>query len=219
MRELVDERQWRVYPGTGARALGRGGVAAVARAPGASQVTVAAGAAQAADPGALAALARGRSRRPGAGRAEAEDAQPGLRQALGGVLGRPPAGTRSWRSPGARCRCGTCAGSWPRGGSGAGRDAIARMLRREGCSLQAMAKVLQGRQHPDRDGQFRHVNAMIRAFRAAGYPVVSADAENKGAARPVSPRRPRVAAGRGPGPGPRPRLPRPGAGQDHPLRG
>lgn len=53
---------------------------------GASQVTVAAGAAQAADPGALAALARGRPRRPGAGRAKAEDAQPGLRQALGGVL-------------------------------------------------------------------------------------------------------------------------------------
>jgi hypothetical protein len=43
--------------------------------------------------------------------------------------------------------------------------------------------------------------------------------QEEGAARPVSPRRPRVAAGRGPGQGPRPRLPRPGAGQDHPLRG
>ena len=60
-----------------------------------------------------------------------------------------------------------------------GKDAIARMLRQEGYSLQAMAKVLEGRQHPDRDGQFRHVNAMIRAFAAAGYPVVSADAKKK----------------------------------------
>ena len=86
MRPFLDERGWRVYLGTEARALGYGGVAAVARASGASQVTVAAGAAEAADPGALAALARGRSRRPGAGRPQAEDAQRGLRQALDGVL-------------------------------------------------------------------------------------------------------------------------------------
>jgi hypothetical protein len=32
MRELLDERQWRVYLGTEARALGHGGIAAVARA-------------------------------------------------------------------------------------------------------------------------------------------------------------------------------------------
>src|SRR5438874_6404660 len=86
MRELLDERQWRVYLGTEARALGHGGIAAVARASGTSQATVAAGAAQAADEDALKVLARGRSRRPGAGRPKAEDAQPGLRQALGGLL-------------------------------------------------------------------------------------------------------------------------------------
>src|SRR5882724_7524195 len=86
MRELLDERQWRVYLGTEARALGHGGIAAVARASGASPVAVAAGAAEAGDEGELAVLARGRSRRPGAGRPKAEDAQPGLRQALGALL-------------------------------------------------------------------------------------------------------------------------------------
>lgn len=174
MRELLDERQWRVYLGTEARALGRGGVAAVARASGASQVTVAAGAAQAADPGALAALARGRSRRPGAGRPKAEDAQPGLRQALGGVLEEAtrgdPVSEVTWCSLSLRDLCRQLAAR----GFRCGKDAIARMLRQEGYSLQAMAKVLEGRQHPDRDGQFRHVNAMIRAFRAAGYPVAVA---------------------------------------------
>src|SRR5882724_2241152 len=179
MRELLDERQWRVYLGTEARALGRGGVAAVARASGASQVTVAAGAAQAADPGALAALARGRSRRPGAGRPKAEDAQPGLRQALGGVLEEAtrgdPVSEVTWCSLSLRDLRRQLAAR----GFRCGKDAIARMLRQEGYSLQAMAKVLEGRQHPDRDGQFRHVNAMIRAFRAAGYPVVSADAKKK----------------------------------------
>ena len=64
-------------------------------------------------------------------------------------------------------------------GSRCRKDAIARMLREDGYSLQAMAKVLEGRQHPDRDGQFRHINAMIAAFRAAGHPVVSVDAKKK----------------------------------------
>src|SRR3984885_11953682 len=80
MKGLLDERQWRVYLGTEANALGYGGVAAVARASGTSQVTVAAGLAEARDPGARALLERGRSRRPGAGRPKAEDRQPGLKE-------------------------------------------------------------------------------------------------------------------------------------------
>jgi hypothetical protein len=186
MRELLDERRWRVYLGTEAQALGRGGIAAVARASGASQVTVAAGAAEAADPGALTALAWGRSRRPGAGRPKAEDAQPGLRQALGGLLEEATRGDpvseitwcslslrdleRQMAARGFRCK----------------KDAIARMLRGQGYSLQAMAKVLEGRQHPDRDAQFRHINAMIRAFAAAGHPVVSVDAKKKEQLGPYS---------------------------------
>jgi hypothetical protein len=42
-----------------------------------------------------------------------------------------------------------------------------------------MAKVLEGRQHPGRDRQFRHISAMIRAFRKAGHPVVSVDTKKK----------------------------------------
>jgi hypothetical protein len=64
-------------------------------------------------------------------------------------------------------------------GFGCGKDAIARIMRGEGYSLQAMAKVLEGRQHPGRDAQFRHINAMIGALRAAGHPVVSVDAKKK----------------------------------------
>jgi len=179
MRRVLDERQWRVYLGTEARALGHGGIAVVARVSGASPATVAAGASQAGDEDELAALAPGRSRRPGAGRPKAEDAQPGLRQALGGLLEEATRGDpmseitwcslslrdleRRMAARGFRCR----------------KDAIARMLRGEGYSLQAMAKVLEGGQHPGRDVQFRHINAMIRAFRAAGYPVVSVDTKKK----------------------------------------
>jgi hypothetical protein len=59
------------------------------------------------------------------------------------------------------------------------KDALARMLREDGYSLQGMSRVLEGKQHPDRDAQFRHVNGMIAEFRAAGDPVVSVDAKKK----------------------------------------
>jgi hypothetical protein len=66
MRPLLDERQWRVYLGTEANALGYGGIAAVARASGASETTVKKGMEEAAGPEAAEAPEPGRSRRPGA---------------------------------------------------------------------------------------------------------------------------------------------------------
>ncbi len=179
MRRVLGERQWRVYLGTEARALGHGGIAAVARASGASEATVAAGAAEAGDGDALAALAPGRARRAGAGRKKAEDAQPGLRQALGVLLEEAtrgdPVSEITWCSLSLRDLHRQMAVR----GFRCGKDAIARIMRGDGYSLQAMAKVLEGRQHPDRDGQFRHINAMIAAFRKAGHPVVSVDAKKK----------------------------------------
>jgi Rhodopirellula transposase DDE domain len=53
------------------------------------------------------------------------------------------------------------------------------MLRAEGYSLQGMAKVLEGKQHPGRDDQFRRINAVIAAFAAAGEPAVSVDGKKK----------------------------------------
>ena len=60
-----------------------------------------------------------------------------------------------------------------------GKDAIARMMREDGYSLQGMSRVLEGKQHPDRDAQFRQINGQIAAFGAAGDPVVSVDAKKK----------------------------------------
>jgi hypothetical protein len=64
-------------------------------------------------------------------------------------------------------------------GFGCKKDAVARMLREDGYSLQGMSRVLEGRQHPDRDAQFRHINAQIAEFRDAGDPVVSVDTKKK----------------------------------------
>jgi hypothetical protein len=179
MRQILDERGWRVYLGTEARALGYGGIAAVARTAGASQTTVAAGLREAGDREAVDALERGRSRRPGAGRPKAEDAQPGLTQALEGLLedGKrgDPMSEISWSVLSLRDigRQLTAKGFPCR------KDAVARMMRAAGYSLQGMSRILEGKQHPGRDRQFRHINAMIRAFRKAGHPVISVDAKKK----------------------------------------
>ena len=179
MRRLLGERQWRYYLGTEARALGYGGIAAVARASGASETTVTAGAREAADEEALAALEPGRSRRPGAGRPRAEDKQRGLKEALDGVLedGRrgDPMSEITWSILSLR----DIAREMARLGFACGKDTIARVMRAAGWSLQGMAKVLEGKQHPGRDRQFRHISAMIGWFREHGYPVVSVDTKKK----------------------------------------
>jgi Rhodopirellula transposase DDE domain len=179
MRRLLDERQWRFYLGTEARALGYGGIAAVARASGASETTVAAGAAQAADEQALAVLPRGRARRDGAGRPGAEETQPGLREALGGLLeeGRrgDPVSALTWTILSLR----DIARQMAARGFCCGKDVVARLMHEDGYSLQGMSRVLEGRQHEDRDLQFGNINADIARALDEGEPVISVDGKKK----------------------------------------
>ena len=178
MRKVADERTWRVYLGSEARALGRGGIVVVARAAGVSETTVAAGVSEI-DAGGLDELPPGRARRPGGGRKRAEDRDPGLRPALRGLAEAAtrgdPVAEVTWCSLSLRELEREMAAL----GFRCGKDAIARMMRADGYSLQGMSRVLEGKQHPDRDAQFRHINEQIAAFGAAGDPVVSVDAKKK----------------------------------------
>ena len=182
-RPHADERGWRFYLGSEARAYAReagceiaAAAAVVAAAAGVSRATVMAGAGELAEG---AGPLPGRARRPGAGRPKAEDRDQGLRPALRGLLEAATRGDPvvavTWTTLSLRDlerELGAL-------GFGCGKDAVARMLREDGYSLQGMSRVLEGRQHPDRDAQFRHVNAMIAEFTAAGDPVVSVDAKKK----------------------------------------
>jgi hypothetical protein len=175
MRPFLDERGWRVYLGTEANAVGYGGVAAVARASGASQTTVAAGAAEAVAP---AALAPGRSRRPGAGRPGAGDT-PGLKEALDGLLEEGKRGDPVLAVTWSILSLRDIARQMALLGFSCSKDTVARLMREDGYSLQGMSRVLEGSRHEDRDAQFRHVNARIEAYRAAGRPVISVDGKKK----------------------------------------
>jgi hypothetical protein len=56
---------------------------------------------------------------------------------------------------------------------------VLRLLHKLGYSLQANAKVSEGRQYPDPDAQFNHLNNTADAFIDAGQPVISVDSKKK----------------------------------------
>ena len=174
---LPGERGQRLVLGAEARALGHGGVGAVARTSGASRGRVSRGAAEVA--AGAAGTAGGRVRRSGAGRRPAAAADPGLLPALlalvePGERGDPMSPLR-WTVKSLRSLAGELAGA----GHRAGRDTVAGLLHREGFSLQGASRTLEGTRHPDRDGQFRYINELVAAFQRAGQPVVSVDAKKK----------------------------------------
>lgn len=57
--------------------------------------------------------------------------------------------------------------------------AVARLLHELGYSLQANRKTKEGRQRPDRDAQFRHINTSVAAALAVREPLISVDTKTK----------------------------------------
>ncbi len=54
---------------------------------------------------------------------------------------------------------------------------VDRLLNADGYSLQSNRKTKAGEDHPDRNAQFKHINAIVRRFHRRGQPVVSVDAK------------------------------------------
>src|SRR5215211_2655959 len=171
----LDERQRRLLAGAQARVLGRGGIAAVARASGMARSTVELGTAEI-DQGAVPA---GRVRRSGAGRPKATDRDPGLLAALDALVeptarGDPESPLR-WTCKSTR----NLADELTAQGHPVSAKTVARLLAGMDYSLQATSKQVEGAQHPDRDGQFRYVNEQAKVHLAAGQPVISVDTKKK----------------------------------------
>ena len=58
-------------------------------------------------------------------------------------------------------------------------NTVGRLLHECGYSLQANRKTIEGKQHPDRDAQFRHISKRVTAFQRAGQPTISVDTKKK----------------------------------------
>jgi transposase len=172
----LDERRRRLWAAAEARSHGRGGIAAVARATGIAENTVRAGLREL-ESGET--LERGRVRRPGGGRRPLSVSDPTLVKDLerlvdGDSRGDPQLPLR-WTAKSVR----RLADGLRELGHRVSHETVARLLRGLGYSLQANAKVREGRQHPDRDAQFEHINDTVKAAIDQGQPVISVDTKKK----------------------------------------
>ena len=171
----LNERQRRLMAGAEARALGRGGVAQVARASGLHPETVTAGMAELAG----GAPVTDRVRRPGGGRKPLTETDPTLLSDLQRLVddearGDPERPLR-WTAKSTR----KLAAALGERGHRVSHFVVGQLLHQLGFSLQANVKTREGRQHPDRDAQFRQINTAVSEALDAGQPVISVDTKKK----------------------------------------
>jgi transposase len=172
----LSERGRRIWAASEARALGRGGIAAVSRASGISPNTIRKGIREIDSDDRL---EGGRVRRRGGGRKPIAETDPELIEALERLVAEDcrgdPMQVLLWTSKSVR----HLAGELRTQGHEAHYTTVAALLRSLGYSLQSNRKSLEGAQHPDRDAQFRHINDRVAAAIAAGAPAISIDTKKK----------------------------------------
>ena len=175
----LNEYQARLFVAERALRTGRGGISEMTRLTGMSRVTITKAIEELRTTRAWLPAAVGRIRQPGAGRPRLEDVNPQLRRHLTRILEETTAGDPmsrlKWTSKSTR----TLSEELTRQGHPVSASTVARCLEELGYSLQANVKTLEGPQHPDRDAQFRYLNARVKAFLRSGDPVVSVDTKKK----------------------------------------
>jgi hypothetical protein len=172
----LDERQRRLFAAAEAKAAGRGGIAAVARATGHAPSTIGRGLK---DLSGVTALEPGRIRRRGAGRKSRVSADPKLLDDLNGLV--EPDARGDPMSP-LRWTCKSLtqlAAELKALGHTIGRTVVAELLKAQKFSLQANRKTLEGSDHPDRNAQFDCINTRVKAALAEHQPVISVDTKKK----------------------------------------
>ncbi len=172
---LLDERNRRLMAAGEACSLGYGGISVVHQACGLSRKAIARGVQEIAEGQILS----GRIRRAGAGRKGITVRDPKILVALErliepGTRGDPESPLR-WICKSTR----TLAGELTHQKHPVSHEKVAQLLRAQDYSLQSNRKMEEGEDHPDRDAQFRHINAEVKRALARGMPVISVDTKKK----------------------------------------
>jgi Rhodopirellula transposase DDE domain len=172
----LDERGRRRWAAVEARALGYGGITAVASATGLSDRTIRTGLKEldAFDP-----VPGHRQRRRGGGRKPHALTQPGLRDALDRMIDPTTRGSPMNPLRWTIQSTYRLAETLREQGYEVSATSVRRLLAAMGYSLQGNRKTQEGRQHPDRDGQFRWIAERVQARKRRGEPALSVDTKKK----------------------------------------
>jgi len=179
---VMDERVQRLWAATEAEALGRGGITAVVEATGIDRTRIRNGMREVKEirknpP--TASPREQRIRREGAGRKPLTETDPSVIDDLDSLVepttrGDPESPLR-W----------TCKSTYKLAdelvamGHDLSAKTVGTLLADLDYSLQAPSKTREGKQHPDRDAQFRYLNAQVKKFQRRGNPVISVDTKKK----------------------------------------
>ena len=172
----LDERTRRIMAATEAMSLGYGGVSLVSRACGLSRKAIRKGIGELGSRGKP--LVE-RIRRPGAGRKAITQSDPWLIQTLETLI---DAQTRGDPQSPLRWICKSTRAIAAELGERehpVSHMKVAQILHDLDYSLQSNRKTLEGKDHPDRDAQFRHINLTVKKSLGQGIPVISVDTKKK----------------------------------------
>jgi len=178
LKASMDERITRLWAGAEAEAIGYGGVLAVARATGLAPNTVKKGRDELRDGAKTDNLVR--IRRKGSGGRRHEDVHPELLPTLKKLVdpatrGDPESPLR-WTAKSAVVLANELFHSY---GIRVSDKTVGKLLKQLGYSLQATKKTVEGKQHPDRNAQFEHINAQAKIAGLQGAPFISVDTKKK----------------------------------------
>lgn len=176
LKAMLDERSRRLWAGAEAEALGRGGVAAVARATGLAISTVRKGRDEAragARPSDVVNVRRSTGLRPY--EVVHPEVWPKLEQLVDPLTRGDPESPLRWTCKSTQ----GLANELKNQGIQISDKTVAKLLRNHGYSLQAPSKTVEGAQHPDRNEQFERINAQAVSCMARNTPVISVDTKKK----------------------------------------
>jgi transposase len=168
---LLNERQRRVYLGTEAQSIGWGGITKIHRLTGVNRQTIAAGLKESGQEKEKTAHIRNK----GGGRKKEVEKFPHLLQEIMEIVSPhimgDPGNPLIWCSKSIR----KIQQVLQKRGYQISHETIRKCLQILGFSLQANKKTKEGGEHPDRDAQFEHINAVAKEFLSSGDPVISVD--------------------------------------------
>ncbi len=172
----LSENSKRTWAASEAITIGRGGDTIVSEATGMSRVTISRGKAEV---NGEISDDSGKVRKPGGGRKSLNKKDPNIIRDLDLMISPltrgDPENPLRW----------TCKSTYKLAealkakGHKISQKSVYSLLQEMGYSMQSNKKIIEGKQHPDRDEQFHFINRKVKNFQGQGYPAISVDAKKK----------------------------------------